>query len=143
MLEDGLLERKGPLDLASFCHTAEGVSHMLYLALAAERDSQISQLELELQAEIDKFVLLLFSGAASASYLMQRLFQGFTLRNVVDTDEERGRYLEANRLAWGFCKSLDSRFVSAERTDPRLGELRKVYRMGGTRKLEYVSEFRL
>ena len=138
VLDDGLLD-SGPATLDEYCSCAEGVSHLLYLALAAERESQVSQLELEVQSEIDKFALLLFWSAEQASVLITRLFLSFSLRDSVECTLERRRYLEANRLALGFCRYLNTHFVSQKRTEPLLDVLRKVYRMGGARKLEYVS----
>src|SRR4051794_15323971 len=44
-------------DLGSFCEAAEGVSHFLYLHRAASLDRQVTLLELEAQAEVDKFAI--------------------------------------------------------------------------------------
>ena len=43
-------------ELHDFWIALEGVSHFLYLAWNANYDRPVSQLELELQAEVDKFV---------------------------------------------------------------------------------------
>ena len=40
------------------CQLIEGVSHFVYVADRARRKLPATQLELELQAEIDKYVLL-------------------------------------------------------------------------------------
>ena len=45
-------------DLDSVCQLIEGVSHFVYVADRARRNLPATQLELELQAEIDKYVLL-------------------------------------------------------------------------------------
>lgn len=142
VLDDALLEPDASWNLDRLCVAVEGVSHLLYLALAAERDAQITRLELELQAEIDKFVLLLFGGAQSSRELLASLFRDFSLREDVVGDAERSRYREANRLAHQYCSYLDSRFVQREHTGALLRELRQVYRMGGMGKLNYVSECR-
>src|SRR4051812_4284636 len=42
-------------DLDAFCQLTEGVSHFMYLARAAEQGRRVSLLELEAQAEVDKF----------------------------------------------------------------------------------------
>src|SRR5262249_11187431 len=44
--------------LDAYCRLAEGVSHFLYLTRAAELGRQLSMLELEVQAEVDKFASL-------------------------------------------------------------------------------------
>src|SRR5689334_2887423 len=48
------------LSLNSYCQLAEGVSHFLYLSQAALADRTVSLLELEAQAEVDKFASCLF-----------------------------------------------------------------------------------
>ena len=45
-------------DLDPLCQIIEGVSHFVYLADRARVDREATQLELELQAEVDKFVVL-------------------------------------------------------------------------------------
>jgi len=142
VLDDALLERPKKWTLDDYCACVEGVSHLLYLSLVAERNRQVSQLELELQSEIDKFALLLFTTGAAARDLIQRLFQSFQLRDSVSCPEERRRYDEANRMALQYCRFLAQRFVHPAQTGALLTELRHVYRMGGTRKLAYVSECR-
>lgn len=145
VLDDALIEPAvhdsgSPMGLDHFCVCAEGVSHLLYLALAAERESSISQLELELQAEIDKYVLLTFAGGGRPADLIARLFLQTRLRDV--SPEERVRYEDANRMALGYCRYLEARYVRTKRTELLLDELRRVYRMVGTRKIGYVSECR-
>ncbi len=142
VLEDRLLDPNTDWSLDGFCTAAEGVSHLLYLALAAEREAQVSQLELELQAEIDKFVLLLFGSAMSALDVIRRLFRSFVIRDDVHCTVERDRYERANRLALRYCSYLNDRYVAHGRTEPLLTDLRKMYRMGGAQKLDYLSECR-
>ncbi|MFT5432740.1 MAG: hypothetical protein ACI9OJ_003442 [Myxococcota bacterium] len=142
VLDDALLEPLVDWNLDRFCVCAEGVSHMLYLAVVADRSSQVSQLELELQAEIDKFVLLLMAVGMPAAQAIDRLFVANRLRSDL-SDDERGRYAEANRMALLFCRYLVGRFVRRSRIDQMLAEIRRVYRMGGARKRAYVNECRL
>ena len=55
-------------DAQVFCHAIEGVSHFLYLVWRAGFDRTLTQLELELQAEIDKFIgLLVLAGGMQPS----------------------------------------------------------------------------
>ena len=66
---------------AAFCLAVEGVSHFLYVAWRAGYDRSLTQMELELQAEVDKFIGLLslpgmsigsgFSGASSPLAVQQ------------------------------------------------------------------------
>ncbi len=139
VLEDTLLHPGSSWDLDDFCVVAEGVSHLLYLFRVAERQGQVSQLELELQAEIDKFALLLFGGMDGADAI-DSLFARASLRDDVTCVVEADRYEHAHRLAMRYCRWLLSRHTKA--TEPLLDELRRVYRMGGERKRAYVSECR-
>src|SRR5262249_42528562 len=49
-------------DLDAVCQLIEGVSHFVYVADRARRGLPATHLELELQAEIDKYVLLALGG---------------------------------------------------------------------------------
>ena len=87
----------------------EGVSHFLFLAERARRELSTTQLELELQAEIDKFILLshltsnLMTGATvewvrALLDLHQRLYEEVRFLHDEQTDEGV-RYRLANRWA--------------------------------------------
>lgn len=95
--------------LDAYCVATEGVSHFVYLAHRASMDRQVSLLELELQAEVDKFVHL--SGllpAGQHARLFEQLFERYALREGLDAESE-GRYHAASRAAAQFCfKLLDS-----------------------------------
>ena len=138
VLDDALLDGMSDgLSLDGFCALAEGVSHLMYLCLAYQRQAQITRLELELQAEIDKFALLLFMGM-KAKDALRRLFSHFELRPDVSCPDERARYSRANQLAWQYCRRLSVSYLESGRKTPLLRELRHLYRMGGARKLDYV-----
>jgi hypothetical protein len=143
VLDDKLIHPDGPLDLDSFCQCAEGISHLLYMSHVALSGQQVSQLELEVQAEIDKFVLCLFASRGDSIDLISRLFLSYQLRDSVDCSTAAQRYEEANRLALGFCRYLNVNFVQNTRMDALIQLLRRVYRMGGSQKREFVSEYRL
>lgn len=49
-------ERLDQRNLGDFWAALEGVSHFLYLTWNAQHDRRVSRLELELQAEVDKYV---------------------------------------------------------------------------------------
>ncbi len=54
----GLHDGAGPPSFDALCQIVEGVSHFVYLAWRIGQDLPSTQLELELQAEVDKFALL-------------------------------------------------------------------------------------
>lgn len=95
--------------LDSYCVAFEGVSHFVYLAHRASHDRQVSLLELELQAEVDKFVHL--SGllpAETHATLFDQLFERYALRDGLD-GEHAERYHTASRAAARFCFKLLTR----------------------------------
>ena len=130
-------------DLGAFCEAAEGVSHFLYLHRAAALDRRVSLLELEAQAEVDKFAICALGAWAEdgegshARGLLRRLFDEGTLRDEL-SEQESWRYREANRLARAYCRRLLP-IITARRLDRLLTELRYAYRLGAEAKLDYLA----
>ncbi len=121
--------------LAALACAAEGVSHFVYLASRAAAGRPVSLLELEVQAEVDKFALLLLHlwrrGLRRMSpALRRRLFERVRYHAFLGA-EERARYEEANRLGGGYARWLEGRFVEDADLDGLLRELRASYRLGG------------
>jgi hypothetical protein len=135
------LEWQAPLDdLHGFCEATEGVSHFLYLVRAAQLEREVSLLELEAQAEIDKFAscaLLSWRDGADLRLLHGRLFDRVSYRTDL-SPSVRWRYEEANRIAKTYCRRLLELFA-ARRMDRLLAELRHTYRMGAEAKLQRLS----
>ena len=52
-------------NLADYCTALEGVSHFVYSTWGLERDMPVSLLELETQAEVDKYAITVFLLAAA------------------------------------------------------------------------------
>ena len=122
---------------------AEGVSHFVYLATRAEAGRAVSLLELEVQAEVDKFALLVLHlwrrGLRRMSpALRRRLFERVRYHAHLG-DEELAQYREANRLGGGYARWLEERFVEDADIDGLLRELRQSYRLGGGEKLGYLG----
>jgi hypothetical protein len=150
-LDRMLLERLDALDprqclcscnLGDFCTVVEGVSHFNYVAWNAALDKPVTLLELEMQAEIDKYVsarVLLGRqvGGDIGHQLHARLFDspGF------DTSMEAGdlgRYQDACRLASGYCHSLESRFPAGLPGPDMLRELRAFFRWPQPAKVSHI-----
>jgi hypothetical protein len=128
--------------LGPFCQLAEGVSHFVYLSRSAELARPVSLLELEAQAEVDKFALLLLRAwkggrGGWAGLLHAALFDGTQLRGGLSADE-RYRYGEANRLARAFCARLLP-LCAARRLEAVLQALRYAYRLGATAKFQHFA----
>jgi len=113
---------------------AEGVSHFLYLAERARVHLPVTQLELELQAEVDKFVLSRGFAAGSARHLLDRLFD--SPRFLDSADSEAGaRYRLAHHLAARFV----SRVLVANDHGRAQERLRSFYRAGQAEKIRLAS----
>ncbi|HEY4118526.1 MAG TPA: hypothetical protein VGM56_11760 [Byssovorax sp.] len=127
------------LDLAA--QIVEGVSHFLCLAERARRELPITQLELELQAEVDKYVTCLLVTEAIprvSAELRARLFGDPCYEPDLDADE-RERYRAANDNAHRYTTWLEHAFVAPRRIPEMLGELRRFYRVGLAGKLAQIA----
>jgi hypothetical protein len=122
-----------------FCLAVEGVSHFIYVALCAAGERSVSPLELELQAEVDKFACCVLL-TRSKGDLRRRLYGDVGYADDLDGDES-ARYRVANAGANRYAAVLERRFVRNERTDalPMLAELRRFYRMDLPDKLGHIA----
>ncbi len=129
--------------LAKVACAAEGVSHFVYLATRAAQGRRVSLLELEVQAEVDKFAVLLLHlwrrGLRRMSQaLRRRLYERVRYRAHL-RGEELARYREANRLGGGYARWLEGRFIEGADIDGLLRELRQSYRLAGGEKIAYLG----
>ena len=129
-------------NLQEFCLAVEGVSHFLFVVHRARNEQPTSILELELQAEIDKYVACLMLVERCPSLppdeLRRRLYDSFRLLDDLSR-EEQARYRRANALARRYARQLEHRFVRRSRLPAMLGELRRFYRMGYRAKQERIQ----
>jgi hypothetical protein len=136
------LERHDPnlgldeANFADFCLALEGVSHFVYLALCAAGHRRVSALELELQAEVDKFVCCVLLQAGGE--LRRRLYGDVRFADDLDADE-RDRYRTANAEAARYADGLERRFVRDARVPDMLAELRRFYRMSLDDKRGWIA----
>lgn len=111
----------------------EGVSHFLYIVERARTELPVTQLELELQAEVDKFVFLALGDPEperAPKRLRQHLYE--EVRYLHPAGSELGdRYRTANSLAARFVARLNTDLGS----EPVKRQLRRFYRSGQTEKL--------
>ena len=122
---------------------AEGVSHFVYLATRAAAGGRVSLLELEVQAEVDKFALLLLHlwrrGLRKLSpALRRRLYERVRYHAFLGEDALE-RYRLANRLGGGYARWLEDEFVHEADVEGLLRELRATYRLGGGEKIGYLG----
>jgi hypothetical protein len=131
-------------NLADFCTALEGVSHFVYSAWRLGGDAPVSLLELETQAEVDKYAATVFlvadqQGGGYPSHVHPRLFDRVNFDAQLEPLEYE-RYRTANRCAANFCRRLEKRFVGrgGAQVEAMVRELRKFYRLGHTAKLRYA-----
>jgi hypothetical protein len=129
----------GPLEhLDEFCVATEGVSHFVYLLFCGEQqDRPVSQIELELQAEIDKFVVLRALSPLAGHHLLERLYDRFHLAERLSA-EERERYRVANQHGRRYARWLDREFTRG-RGAAALADARRLYRKPLSAKLEHID----
>jgi hypothetical protein len=129
-------------NLAAFLYALEGVSHFVYTIVCARAERTVSALELELQAEVDKYVTCLLAtdaAPAASPAWRRRLFDQFELDDDLDGDE-RDRYRAANENARRYAASLERRFVARRGILDMLEELRRFYRLSLPAKLDHISK---
>lgn len=145
------LERLHGGNVADYCTALEGVSHFLYLAWNAGHDRPVSVEELEMQAEVDKYV---------ASYWLLRrqlpghfpaelrplLFERATIDPRVGP-ERAAMYREASRYAHRYCSRLERRLARGRAVGAAAGRdvgtvlphLRRFYRLPHARKRALIE----
>jgi hypothetical protein len=150
-IDEALLERLAqddPTDclnehnLADFCIALEGVSHFMYVAHRAGQDRPVTLLELELQAEVDKYVgvqtTLNSQGTCGAPHrLLRRMFEQVSFDRTLD-DDARSRYRGANAYARRYCRHLERQFVG--RSPVRfVSEVRHFHALAQLEKLRHID----
>jgi hypothetical protein len=144
------LENRHPIDLikqgkySEFCLMLEGVSHFLYVVWNAQHQKKVTLLEMELQAEIDKFVVLQSlldseSDLDGVIYLRSWLFEknGF---DAMLNESELERYKQANYYAGKYCMGLQQQHKLQELNTGLLKELRRFYRLVQEDKIRYINQ---
>jgi len=133
-------------NLGQFCTLVEEVSHFVCLSFCAGASRSVTQLELELQAEVDKYFNLVFllslqnEGAVSPG-LKELLFRSYRLRGGLSAEQAR-RYHAASGLAYRYCRFLEAEYLRPARLHELRREARRFYRLGQGGKLERISATR-
>lgn len=150
-LEQALLDRLAERDptarldqhnLADFWTVLEGVSHFTYYAFRATQDRPVTLLEMELQAEVDKFVatalLLRRQGGPPPSGLHRWLFELPRLAAELSPAEQT-RYERANHYAGKYCMRLWPGLARGYGGERLREELRYFYRLARRAKIEHIE----
>jgi len=133
--------RLGDHNLGDFLLAIEGVSHFIYAICCARAHRPVSQLELELQAEVDKYVTCLLTTEPEvevSAALRRRLFGDVSYEPDLDHDEH-ARYRAANDNAQRYATWLEQAFVGPRKIPEMLAELRRFYRLGLAAKLGTIA----
>ncbi len=136
-------ERLDTGNLGSFSILTEEVSHFLYLLFRARSERPVTRLELELQAEVDKYLIALFflslqnEGVVSTG-LRRLLFDRYRLAEGLSA-ESAERYHAASRLARRYCGWLESHYLRSRRVGDLAREARRFWRLGQREKLETIA----
>lgn len=132
-------------NLADYWTALEGVSHFVYLAWNASHDRPVSLLELELQAEVDKYVcsVLLLRAQDPTRFpaeVHRVLFERARVSAAL-SGERRGLYRRANQYAARFCARLGRLLRPAGGQAQALvtAELRRFYRLTNAMKLRHIE----
>jgi len=145
LAENDPIEALNESNLSDYCTAIEGVSHFHYLTWRAIHAEPVSLLELELQAEVDKYAaaLLLLTEQSNGRFprmLHEALFD--RVRYLAGLSAEcLMRYREANLFAARFCRHLDEKFLRRRRVHPEgwLRELRRFYRLRHAQKVQCAA----
>ena len=131
-------------NLEDFCLALEGISHFLYMIWNARYRRSVTLLEMELQAEIDKFIMLGMllrqqSRPPAPGVIRDLLFESIRYHEHLQ-EEELQRYRDASTFAEKYCWYLESSFTLRSETELKLlRELRRFYRLGLKDKLRRIN----
>jgi len=136
------LHRLDERNLADFWTVLEGVSHFAYYAWNAALEKPVRLLEMELQAEVDKFiataVLLGRQGERPPAGLHQWLFDLPRFDRRLSPDELE-RYRLANRYAGKYCLKLAPALEDGSLGDAMREELLRFYRLTQPSKIRHIE----
>lgn len=130
-----------PSQLDDLCKVLEGISHFNYIVWRARQGQTVKLLELEMQAEIDKFVTTWLMALGQNDVELARRLHGWLFDNVSFNPgldrEQVERYRAANDFAARFCHGLAARLDRDG--DKALDELRRFYRLSQTGKISHIN----
>ena len=132
-------------NIADFWVALEGVSHFSCLMWNAGHTRGISMLDLELQAEVDKYITSFWLlRNQDPTHRPRELHHTLFVRTRVNPDLPPARqriYAKATHYAARFCSALQSSLLSSLPAERRgaIATLRRFYRLTSTGKLRYIE----
>ena len=134
-------------NLADYLTAAEGVSHFVYVAWNTGYDKPVTLLELELQAEVDKYVLCAWllreQGCGRFPRELHRMLFEHARVDAVAAAGRVGLYHMASTYAARFCRRVAALLEPKRHgvTRDLMAELRRFYRWGNVRKLRHIERY--
>lgn len=130
-------------NFADFCVALEGVSHFIYVVYNASHGRSVSLLELELQAEVDKFAAAAFqlgrqNRGRVPAWLHEHLFERAAFDPSMDASSQR-RYRTASDYAAHYCRRLNRRYLRDGRARHLVNDLRRFYRLTQRQKIRNIA----
>ncbi len=124
--------------LDPLCQIIEGVSHFVYMTERARSGRETTQLELELQAEVDKYVVIASAlgcvDVSTSERVRERLFESVAFSHEGRTEQGQ-RYRLANDVANRFIRRVEREHLAHRRVRELRAELRRFFDMGQAEKL--------
>ncbi len=121
----------------------EGVSHFLYFVWNTHHQRTVSRLELEMQAEVDKYVSAAFligrqrAGRVPGA-LHRQLFTECSFDESLG-DDDLELYRSANHYAGRYCEHLAATYLHHRGQDGMVSELRRFYRLTQHGKIRRIT----
>ncbi|MGH7282751.1 MAG: hypothetical protein ACRELY_14585 [Polyangiaceae bacterium] len=133
-------------NLDALCQIIEGVSHFVMIAERARLQRATSHLELEMQAEVDKYVVLAAATAsregaldvAQSMRLRERLYDAVSFVHS-EASEIGMRYRTANRAAARFVRRIEREYFESRRIDEMRENLRRFFAGNQEEKLRLAA----
>lgn len=133
-IQDSLKKSIKTFSFQDFCVMSEEISHYIYLVWSKSNGKKLNLLDLEIQGEIDKYILAREVYKSNDGWI-SRIFSDFLLRDHLDM-ESKERYLEANRLAKKLMQYLHKKKFSKSKT---VDWLRHFYRQNSDHRIAMIE----
>ncbi|MBS1269657.1 MAG: hypothetical protein MAG794_00608 [Gammaproteobacteria bacterium] len=127
----------GHSSINMICLAVEGVSHFVHFCWRSQYKFDMSLLELEIQAEVDKYVLL--TDLYGDHDMHRRLFERYLCQRGM-SGQLTERYKSANRFAAKYCRKLEKEFIQPGKTKEMLNELRRFCRKDQRQKISAIEQ---
>jgi len=152
-LDEQLIQRLEHLDptaqltddnIHDFWVALEGISHFVYFTYNAEYERSVSLFELELQAEVDKYILSAYLLGQQGSEAMPESLHYHLYRNAAFDQRlqphEFQRYYQANELAGKFTAFI-AYCINHRIASPKIANtLRRFYRLSHHQKIRNILQ---